>query len=96
MQFLAYEDRVLDELALGTVMIVRQSVGTAFEQEAEKLAAILEELGVKLHEQLKQISAYKHGYLFYRFKTWLNNDVVLARFEKLDVDVFNNYHAYTI
>jgi len=84
---LTYESKAIDQLANTATDIVIEFMDTAFEDDAVRLANLIQAIGNHMFEQLQQFNAYTNGYLFYQYHGWCDADIVLGRFTPEEVSL---------
>lgn len=82
---LAYEDKVEEQMANQCIDIVADFSGTPFEDDAVMLANLLNRAGEDIYLQLQELDAYTNGYLYYGFRGWCGDDIMLGRLNPQDI-----------
>lgn len=54
--------------------------------EAQRLMNHIVHLGVQIHQLLKALKLYEHGYLFHQFIQWWGKDIIVGDFRYLDLE----------
>ena len=78
-QSIAFNRSAEIELDYNCLDIVSQYLGHAYSDDVTDIAKAMSIFGKTILEDLRQLGAYKNGYLFYQFFKMLGPDVILVK-----------------
>jgi hypothetical protein len=81
---LQFDRNVEMELSLSAQFMLYNFLGEKLTDYERSFGSSIIDFGLALHQQLKQIRAYRNGYLFYHFCQLLGRDVVITHLEPLE------------
>lgn len=76
---LAFEKNAQMELNYGCLDVIRHHLGSPYMEDFDNIAEAISDFGMEMLSYLKQMKAYKNGYLFYQYMQVLGADLVLVR-----------------